>query len=191
MRYDVTIIGAGIVGLATAWQLNRRDEKLDILVLEKESHPVPHQSSHNSGVLHSGIYYEPGSLKARLCVSGHRRMVEFCEEQELPYRLQGKFIIAQDEAEEKRLYKILEKGRENGLQGLEWKNAEDIRREEPAIQCSGGIRVPQAGITDFGQVGQRLASLLGKNGVEIEYDAKVNDIHTPTIEIITFSFSTI
>src|SRR5438477_5956169 len=116
---DVAIVGGGIVGLATAWQLTERFPQLRVLVLEKESAVGEHQTGHNSGVLHSGIYYAPGSLKARLCVEGQRELYAYCEEKGIPTDRCGKVIVASDEWELPRLENLLQRGIANGVEGLE------------------------------------------------------------------------
>ena len=112
---DVLVVGGGILGLATAWQLQRQDPRLTVTVLEKEAVPGQHQSGHNSGVLHSGIYYRPGSLKARNCVAGRRMMLAFCEEHGVAVKVCGKVIVAVDSDELARLDALVDRGRANGV----------------------------------------------------------------------------
>src|SRR5258708_37410222 len=118
-RHDVTIIGGGIVGLAVALEITKRFPRLRLLLLEKEAHVGQHQSSHNSGVIHSGIYYKPGSLKAKLCVEGARAMVEFCRAHGIPYQICGKVIVATHPDEFPRLEELRRRGEANGLAGLQ------------------------------------------------------------------------
>src|SRR5437868_8357993 len=117
-RYDVVIVGGGVVGLAVALEITRRLPRLRVLLLEKEDHVARHQSGHNSGVIHSGIYYKPGSLKARLCVAGAAAIVEFCREHELAHEVCGKVIVATSDEELPRLQALFERGQANGLTGL-------------------------------------------------------------------------
>ena len=127
----VAIIGGGIVGLATGYQLLTRFPAIQLLLIEKESGPGRHQSGNNSGVLHCGLYYTPGSRKARMAVQGIRRMVEFCDRFEIPYDVCGKIVVATREEELPRLKTLLERGAANGLTGLEQLGTEQIREYEP------------------------------------------------------------
>jgi len=156
--YDVTVVGAGIVGLATARALLLRHPHLRLAVLEKERQPALHQSSHNSGVVHTGIYYEPGSLKARLCIDGRRALLEYCDAKRIPYRLTGKLIIAVEDGELPRLRALFERGLANGIADLEMLDASGIRRREP--HCAGirAIFLPGTGIVDFRRVADSLAA---------------------------------
>src|SRR6202047_422563 len=155
--FDIVIIGGGIVGLSTAMHATRALPHLRLLVVEKEESVARHQSGHNSGVIHSGIYYKPGSLKARLCVEGAVAMVEFCREHNLPHEICGKVIVATSEAEIPGLKVLLERGQANGLARLRLLQQEQLREIEP--HCSGllGVQVPCTGITDYAAVCQRYA----------------------------------
>lgn len=169
----VAIIGGGIVGLATAYAFLGRYPKVQLLLLEKEEGPGRHQTGNNSGVLHCGLYYKPGSTKARLAVQGIRRMVEFCAEQEVPYELCGKVVVATDPEEVPRLHALLERGIANGLQGLQLLTPEQIREIEPHAAGIAGIRVPQEGIVDFKAVSEALARETTTRGGEIRFSSKV------------------
>jgi L-2-hydroxyglutarate oxidase LhgO len=174
--YDVAMIGAGILGLATALELSTRHPDLSIVVLEKETHPGAHQSGHNSGVLHAGVYYTPGSLKAKLCVEGKALMIDFAEKHGISYELCGKLIVALDESELGRLDNLFERGTANGVPGLEMVGQERIREIEPH---AAGIRAaysPYTGIIDFLGVVNKLAELLAARGVDVFYDREVTDI---------------
>ena len=149
MRIKVAILGGGIVGLATARQLLLRFPSLQVLLLEKEGGPGQHQTGHNSGVLHCGLYYKPGSSKARLAVNGIRRMVAFCAEHNVPYELCGKIVVATEEEEIPRLHALLSRGIANGLEGLQLLGPTQIREIEPHAAGLAGIRVPQEGIVDY------------------------------------------
>lgn len=163
---DTLVIGGGIVGLATAWALQRRSPNRRLAVLEKESDWALHQTGRNSGVLHSGIYYRPGSLKATLCREGRQTMVAFCREHGIDHDLCGKVIVATREAELPMLDRLLERGRDNGLK-LEALTAEAVRELEPEVQCLRGIRVPDTGIVDFRSVCLKLVDLLRAGGAEL------------------------
>jgi len=164
---DVAIIGAGIVGLAVGLQLIRKSPGLKVLVLDKESEVASHQTGHNSGVMHSGLYYKPGSLKARLCVEGKAAMVQFCEEHGIPHDICGKIIVATEEREIPGLNELLRRGQANGVSGLRELNAEQIREVEPYASGIRGIHVPTTGITDFKMVSVKYAELIEQGGGEV------------------------
>jgi len=169
----VSIIGGGIVGLATAFELLRRFPHLQLLLLEKESGPARHQTGHNSGVLHCGLYYKPGSTKARLAVEGIRKMVEFCAEHNVPFEQCGKIVIATEPEELSRLDALLDRGIANGLQGLRKLSAEEIREIEPHAAGLAAIRVPQEGIVDFPAVAEALVKEIVSRGGEVRFSSEV------------------
>lgn len=169
----VAIIGGGIVGLATGYQLLQRFPGIQLLVLEKENGPGRHQTGNNSGVLHCGLYYKPGSVKARLAVQGIRRMVEFCEQHDVRHELCGKIVVATEPEEVQRLHALFERGVANGLEGLELLAPEQIREYEPHAAGIAGIRVPQEGIVDFKAVASALANEIQNRGGEIRFSSKV------------------
>src|SRR3954471_17688113 len=164
---DVAIIGAGIVGLAVGLHLVRRVPGTKVLVLDKEKEVGAHQTGHNSGVIHSGLYYKTGSLKARLCVEGAAAMVRFCREYGVPHEVCGKLVVATDEREVPHLNELLRRGRANGLTGLRELDADEIREVEPYAAGVRGIHVPSTGITDFRLVAQKYAELMRQSGAEI------------------------
>lgn len=164
MHYDVVIAGGGIVGLATALQLLRQRPALRLAVLEKESGVAQHQTGHNSGVIHSGIYYKPGSLKAAHCLRGRELLVRFCEEQGIRHELCGKIIVATEADELPRLEALLANGAANGLDGLRRLSACEIAEYEPHCTGMAGIFVPQTGIVDFREVAQAYARLIAEAG---------------------------
>src|SRR3989454_12707449 len=164
---DITIIGGGIIGLATAMALTDRYPRARLTILDKEPKIAAHQTGHNSGVIHSGIYYKPGSLKAKLCVQGARLMKAFCTEHGIHWEPCGKLIVATDEQELPRLQSIYERGQANGLSGLKILEAEDVRGIEPHCQAVRAIVVPETGIVDYIQVAGKRGELLEKGGVEI------------------------
>ena len=169
---DVLIIGAGIIGLATGYELSRRFPNLSITLLEKEGDLALHQTGRNSGVLHSGIYYKPGSLKAINCIEGKRRMESFCETEGVPYSLCGKIIVATSEAEIPRLREIEERGRANGVACERIPQAQ-IKELEP--HCAGieALHVPSTGIVDYTAVCHKLALQLQLPGNLIVLNARV------------------
>ncbi len=163
-RYDVVIVGGGIVGLAVAFEITQRFPRLRLLLLEKEARVGQHQSGHNSGVIHSGIYYKPGSLKAKLCVEGVREMVEFCRSHDLPYEICGKVIIATHEQELPRLEELRRRGEANGLTGLRLIGPEELREIEPHASGLQALVVPSTGITDYLKVCEKYAELISAQG---------------------------
>lgn len=148
MKYDFIIIGAGIVGLSSAWQLIKRLNSSRILLLEKEQGPARHQTGHNSGVIHAGVYYEPGSLKALFCRQGARATYEFCRNHNIPCEQTGKLLVATSQAELERMHALFERCRRNGLDP-ELLSANRLTEIEPAVRGLGAFRVNESGITDF------------------------------------------
>ncbi len=148
-QFDVAIIGGGIVGAATFYKLQQRNPDLSIVLLEKEDMLAAHQTGHNSGVIHSGLYYKPGSLKARNCMQGREELVSFCKAHNVAHDVCGKVVVATDEKELPFMEKIRATGAENGLTGIERINAEQVREIEPSVESIGGLWVPQTGIVDF------------------------------------------
>src|SRR5690242_7872793 len=149
---EVLIVGGGIVGLATAYRLTEKYPDVRVTILEKEPEVGMHQTGHNSGVLHCGLYYQPGSIKARLAVSGIRQMVAFCQENAIPHDVCGKLVVAADESEVPRLHTLEERGRTNGLEGVRWLTAAEMREIEPHVGGVAALRVPQEGIVDYPRV---------------------------------------
>ncbi len=169
-RYAV--IGAGIVGLATAHRISQEHPDAEVTVLEKESRVAAHQTGHNSGVIHAGIYYRPGSLKAQLCRAGSRSMVDFCAEYGIAVEVCGKLIVATEEAELPRLRALHERGLANGL-SVTLISAAEVREYEPAVRCLGALRVASTGIVDFTEVCVRLAELAERAGTRIRLGVEV------------------
>ena len=157
--WDVIVVGGGIVGAATLYKLQSRFPELSILLLEKAAHLADHQTGNNSGVIHSGIYYKPGSFKAKNCVEGRRELVAFAKEHGIAHDICGKLIVAVDQEEVPRLDAIWERGVANGIEDMQRVNADEIRAIEP--HCSGiaGIRVGCTGIIDFRAATEKMASL--------------------------------
>jgi len=176
MGKRVAIIGGGIVGLATAYQLLQRFPAIELLLLEKEGGPGRHQTGHNSGVLHCGLYYKPGSTKARMAVLGIRKMVAFCAEYGVPYDLCGKVVVATEEEEIPRLHALLERGAANGLEGLQLLGPEQIREFEPHAAGLAGLRVPQEGIVDFPAVADAFVKEIRARGGEIRFSSEVTKL---------------
>lgn len=175
-NFDIVIIGGGIVGLSTALNLRDSFPKLRLLLVEKEEKVACHQSGHNSGVIHSGIYYKPGSLKARLCSEGSAAMVAFCQEHSIPYEICGKLIVATNEGEIAGLHSLYQRGQANGLQGLRLLEKAEAMEIEP--HCSGvaWLHVPSTGITDYKTVCEKYAELIVARGGEVQTSAEVTGI---------------
>lgn len=175
-RFDIVVVGGGIVGLSAAMHATQQFPQLRLIVLEKEDAVARHQSGHNSGVIHSGIYYKPGSLKARLCVEGAAAMVHFCREHGIPHEVCGKVIVATSEDEVPRLDALLERGRTNGLAGLRLLNRDQLREIEP--HCGGlrGLHVPGTGITDYAAVAAKYAELIALQGGSVRTGTAVTGI---------------
>jgi L-2-hydroxyglutarate oxidase len=161
---QIAIIGGGIVGLATGLELTSRLPGERVIVIEKEPSVAAHQTSHNSGVIHSGIYYKPGSLKARLCVEGADALLRFCQRHGVPFDICGKVIVATSNSELPRLEELFRRGNGNGLKGLQMLSAEQICEFEPHVIGIRGIRVPGTSIVDYGKVAEKYAELIVGNG---------------------------
>ena len=176
MHYDITIVGGGIVGLATAWKILEKHPGIKLAVLEKENAVATHQTDRNSGVIHSRIYYKPGSAKAVNCVKGYGMLLDFCRTYDIPFELCGKIIIAQKDEQLAVLENIFQRGLQNGLSGIRMIDAQEAKEKEPFCQAIKGIWVPQAGIIDYRVVAEKLADLIRQKGGEIITGFKVGKI---------------
>jgi (S)-2-hydroxyglutarate dehydrogenase len=183
-RFHVIIIGGGVVGLAVGLEITRRFPHLRLLVLEKEDGIARHQSGHNSGVIHSGVYYKPGSLKARLCVSGAAAMVEFCREHGIPHQVCGKVIVATSADELPRLESLRHRGEANGLTGLHLIGPEELREIEPHARGLQALVVPSTGITDYALVCEKYAKLISAAGGTVLTSARATSIRRLADEIV-------
>lgn len=183
MKYDIAIVGAGIVGLATGFQISKKNPDLKICFIEKESTIAQHQTGHNSGVIHSGIYYKPGSLKALNCKRGYDLMLEFVRTYDIPYELCGKIIVATEEKELLGLDNIYKRGIENGLKDLELLNSREIKEIEPYVAGIKAIRVPQTGITDYKLVAKKYRELLENKGADFFFEHKVIGLNNGDISV--------
>jgi L-2-hydroxyglutarate oxidase len=180
MRSDrrVVLVGGGIVGLATAYKIALGDPGVRVTVLEKEPAVGCHQSGHNSGVLHAGLYYRPGSAKARLAVAGIREMTAFCRDRGVAHEICGKLVVATDDDERVRLLALLDRGRQNGLRGLELLDGARMREIEPHVAGVAALHVPEEGIVDYPAVCRALAAALGGSGSEVVTCARVTALRS-------------
>lgn len=187
MNYDIIIIGAGLVGLATAYQTKLKNPDSKILILEKENNVALHQSGHNSGVIHSGIYYKPGSLKAKNCIEGYNSVINFAEKYGIRYDLCGKIIVATSQEELPLLDNIYKRGVENGLQDLRYLSREEFREIEPHCEGVKAIRVPQTGIIDYPGIARKIKELFEELGGEVRFNNEVKNIIDKGSEIIVYT----
>ncbi|MFN0049782.1 MAG: L-2-hydroxyglutarate oxidase [Cytophagales bacterium] len=187
--FDITIIGGGIVGLATAYQLKEAKPELKVALLEKEGELVKHQTGNNSGVIHSGLYYKPGSLKAINCINGYNMLLEFADKHNIKYNLCGKVVVATRKEELQGLENLYQRGIENGLTKIKKLNLEELKAIEPHVNGIEGLQVPYTGIIDYVAVSLKMAELFKAKGGEIFLNSKVTHIknHTDFSEVITSS----
>lgn len=183
-RYNIVVIGGGVVGLGVALEITRRFPRLRLLLLEKEDRVARHQSGHNSGVIHSGIYYKPGSLKALLCVTGAAAMVEFCREHGIAHDVCGKVIVATRVDELPRLEELRKRGEANGLTGLRMIGPEELREIEPHAAGLKALVVPATGITDYAVVCEKYAELISAAGGTVLTAAAATGIRRRANEIV-------
>ncbi|MEL7038627.1 MAG: L-2-hydroxyglutarate oxidase [Cyanobacteria bacterium J06592_8] len=181
--FDFAIIGGGIVGLSTGMALGQRYPDSRILILEKENRFAPHQTGNNSGVIHSGIYYKPGSLKAKLSREGCRSMVEFCQKHGIDYDVCGKVIVATETEELPLLENLYQRGLENGID-IEKITAEQVKEVEPYVKCLAGIRVRSTGIVNYTKVAQKYAELIAQQGGKLQLSTKVENIKVSSNETV-------
>ncbi|MDX1964037.1 MAG: L-2-hydroxyglutarate oxidase [Pirellulales bacterium] len=179
---EIAIIGGGIIGLATTYALLRKYRDKSVILLEKEDRLAAHQSGHNSGVLHSGIYYKPGTLRAQNCLRGNRELVKFCQHYGIKHEICGKVIVATTEAELPRLQSIYERGQTNGVP-CERIDQAQLAKLEPHAQGVGAIHVPAAGIVDYPAVCEKLGQLIQAAGARVILNARVEQIHSTASEV--------
>lgn len=181
--FDFIIVGAGIVGLSTAYKLSKAFPETKILVLEKEDRVAAHQTGKNSGVIHSGIYYKPGSYKARNCIDGRHQLVKFCNEHNVAIDICGKVIVATEEEELPRLEKIYQRGVENEIEGIEKIGVKELAEIEPHVKGIAAIKVPCAGIVDYAGMCIKLQELLEAQNGKVLFGQKVTNIRETEDEI--------
>lgn len=189
---DVVVVGGGIVGLATAMQIVERRSNIRVVVLEKENGPARHQTGHNSGVIHSGLYYKPGSLKAQMCRDGYERLLEFCQHENIPHQVCGKIVVATQPHELPQIDELLRRGEANGLRGVRILSPGEIREFEPNCVGLMGLYVPQTGIVDYAVVAAKYVERLNTFGVEVKFNETVTamkaDAFGATVESTTSSW---
>jgi len=183
-HFDLVIIGGGIVGLSTAMYISRAYPEVRMVVLEKEASVGQHQTGHNSGVVHSGIYYKPGSLKARLCVQGAAAMFAFCREHSIPHEICGKVIVAASPDEIPRLHALLERGQANGIAGLQLIDRQQVREIEPNCGGVAWLLVPGTGITSYEKVCRKYAELVLAQGGRVSTSTEVISLKQYTGETV-------
>ncbi len=185
--FDVTVIGGGIVGLATALQIQKTNPSLQILLIEKESELARHQTGNNSGVIHSGLYYKPGSLKATNCIRGYHLLLDFCRDNDIPFELCGKIVVATEKKELPLLQNLFDRGKQNGLEGFKKLSKDQLKEYEPHVNGLEGFFVPQTGIVDYSKVALKYGELLRKNGATIKLGERVTSIRNQgnQLEVIT------
>ncbi|WP_458526246.1 L-2-hydroxyglutarate oxidase [Onishia taeanensis] len=181
--YDFIILGGGILGMSTAMQLAKTYPDARLLVVEKEADAAQHQTGHNSGVIHAGVYYTPGSLKARFCLEGNRATKDFCEAHGIRYDECGKLLVATNTLEMERMQALWERTAANGLE-REWLGADALREREPNITGVGGIFVPSSGIVDYGEVTRAMAAEIERMGGEIRYSTEVVGLQERSHEVV-------
>lgn len=174
--FDITVIGGGIVGLATALQIQKTNPALRILLIEKETELARHQTGNNSGVIHSGLYYKPGSLKAINCIRGYHLLLDFCRDNDIAFDLCGKIVVATEEKELPLLQNLFDRGKQNGLEGFKKLNKEQLKEYEPHVNGLEGFFVPQTGIVDYTKVALKYGEILTKNGATIKLGERVTSI---------------
>ncbi|MBO6762967.1 MAG: FAD-dependent oxidoreductase, partial [Roseivirga sp.] len=157
MKYNVVVIGGGIVGLSTAYQLLKKKPGLKLALVEKETVICKHQTGNNSGVIHSGLYYKPGSLKAKNCINGYDMLLNFCKEEGVPYELCGKVVVATDDFQKPLLENLYNRGLENGLDQISKLSIEELKEIEPHVNGIAAIKVPYTGIIDYTAVAEKYA----------------------------------
>jgi L-2-hydroxyglutarate oxidase len=184
VKHDIIIVGGGIVGLATALNLINRNPDLKILILEKESQVAKHQTGNNSGVIHSGLYYKPGSLKAKNCIRGYNLLIDFCRENAIPFDLCGKIVVASEDHEIPLLKNLHERGQQNGLGNFKMLGPAQLKEYEPHVAGLAGFFVPQTGIVDYKKVAEKYAELIRLKGGNIKLSEKVTDIKIETSNVV-------
>lgn len=186
--YDFIVVGGGILGMSTAWQLQAKYPGKSVLVVEKESGAAEHQTGHNSGVIHAGVYYKPGSLKARFCKEGNVATKQFCTQHDIPFDECGKLIVATDAQELERMQALVSRCADNGIE-IEVLDQQQLQQREPNISGVGAIFVPSTGIVDYTRITQKMAELIEQGGGLVLYDTEVTGLEEFADRITVFTSS--
>ena len=181
--YDFVVIGGGIVGASTAWQLKQREPEHSILLLEKESQFASHQTGHNSGVIHAGVYYAPDSLKAKFCKAGAAATIQFCQDNDIPYEQCGKLLVATNDCEHERMLALFQRSKENGLD-VELLDADELHRREPNVEGVGAFLVRTTGIVDYREICTKMAARFEQLGGEVRLNTRVADLHEDSDSVV-------
>src|SRR5437899_945469 len=186
LQYDVAVVGGGLVGLATGLALTESG-RVSVILLEAEERLATHQSSHNSGVIHSGLYYQPDTLKARMCREGRDALYQFCAAEGVPYKQDGKLVVATRDSELATLAQLEACGRANGLTGVRRVGQQELRELEPEVSGLAGLWVPETGVVDFAQVAAALSRRVQRAGAEIRTGTRVLGVREdgPGLVVIT------
>lgn len=187
----IAVVGGGLIGLATAYKLLLKYPNLQLDLFEKEEGPGKHQSGRNSGVLHCGLYYKPGSLKAKLAVEGIQEMTDFCRAHQIDHEICGKVVVASSESQEATLKELAERGKQNGLDGLKFLNKQELKEREPFVAATQALLVPQEGIVSYKGVMLKLVQLIQERGGNVHFNSKVSEVNSlndGTIKIVLDKF---
>lgn len=185
--YNVIVIGSGIVGLASALKIVEINPKWKVAVIDKEGSIAQHQTGHNSGVIHSGLYYKPGSAKAKSCIDGYHQLIRFCKDENINFELCGKIVVATSKEEIPYLHQLTERGKANGLKNMKKLSVEELKEREPYVAGVEGLFVPQTGIIDYKEVAQKYADKFQHFGGELFMNNEVKDFRKngKVVEVIT------
>jgi L-2-hydroxyglutarate oxidase len=191
MKKRIAVVGGGLIGLATAYKLLLRYPSIQLDLFEKEDHPGKHQSGRNSGVLHCGLYYQPGSLKAKLAVEGIREMTAFCREHGITHEICGKVVVASNKAQNETLRGLAKRGEANGLQGLKFLSQAELKAREPMVRATEALLVPEEGIADYKAVMRKLVELIESRGGRVHFNSPVWMVEPNAAEKITISTASV
>jgi (S)-2-hydroxyglutarate dehydrogenase len=190
VKKRIAVVGGGLIGLATAYKLLLKYPNIQLDLFEKEAHPGKHQSGRNSGVLHCGLYYLPGSLKAKLAVEGIREMTAFCREHEITHEICGKVVLASNEQQNQTLRELAKRGHANSLQGLKFLNKSELNQREPMVKATEALLVPEEGIVDYKSVMKQLVALIEERGGNINFNSPIWSVYQTTAGEITIQTAT-